>query len=128
MAYHVEWYHPNRVILARFWGDTSVEELKEMFESLIARMDVGDAPVHTISDITEMRKFPLSIAAIKNAMPRADHPNQGWNVVVGGPVLAHSFSQIISRVLNVRYRSFQTRDEALEFLAMQDETLEPRRE
>lgn len=128
MAYTVGWHQNQRVIQVRFWGDTTVEELKEMFESLIEHMDTGDAPVHTLTDVTEMRKFPLSIAAIKNTMPRADHPNQGWNVVVGGPVLVQSFSQIISRVLNVRYRSFQTMDEALEFLATQDETLELRRE
>src|SRR5690349_2410874 len=117
MAYHVGWYQENRVIMVRMWGDTTVEELDSMFDDLIAHMDKGIKPVHTITDIVELRKFPLSIAAIKNAMPRMSHPKQGWNVVVGGPILVQSFSQIITRVANIRYRSFPTMDDAVMFLS-----------
>lgn len=123
MAYEIYWQQENRVIGVRLWGDTSVQELRSMSADMMAYLDAGVSPIHSITDITQLRKFPPSVIAIKGAAPHINHPNLGWSIVVGGPALAQSFVQIVARVASLHYYMCRTVDESLNFLTIQDATL-----
>lgn len=125
MPSEVSWFREPRIIRSRAFDEISLDETIEVGEKIDAMMSAGVGPVHHLIDVTEMTRFPTSISGLKRALVYIDNPNCGQVVVYGGSSLAITFAQIIFRMLNARYRLFNTEDEALDFLAEQDPSLQP---
>lgn len=128
MSYTVRWLQQDRVLVVHFVGDLPLEDLRILSAELVACLEAGIAPIHMIGDFTEIGLFPMNVRGLRDAVPHLRHPKLGWSIVVGGPALARTFAEIAVKLFAAPYRLFRTMDEALEFLAAQDETLELRRE
>lgn len=120
MPNEITWLQEPHVILSRVHGVLAVEELLAAVPDIQQRLDAAAHPVHLVVDVSELTSFPTSIHLLKRAMPFGSHPNMGWMVVYGASSLATTFAQIVMRITMQRYRMFDTREDALAFLAEQD--------
>ncbi len=123
MAYELSWYHEQRVIYVRIWGDLTLDELRHYNTEVYDKLDHGVSPVHLILDVTDMKQFPPSLTALKSTAHYLSHPNLGRNVMIGGPMLAQSFARITAQLLKLDFRTTRTMREALSLLKDGDATL-----
>jgi hypothetical protein len=123
MPFEVNWYHEKRVILARIQGDLTMQDLLRYSDAVYEMIDLGVAPTHLIVDATKIGQFPASLGAVKNAGRYLQHPKTGWNVMIGGPIVAQVFGGVITRLAKIDYRSARTMEEAIQVLVEVDPSL-----
>ncbi len=127
MPIEMSWYVQDRVILLKFIGDITVEDMQEISANYIDMVDTaeGDWLIHALHDADQMESLPRAIKdTVNNARDAFKHPRSGWTVAynIRKPVLK-LFGNMATGMLRVRYRIFNTRAEALAFLQETDQTL-----
>jgi hypothetical protein len=128
MPIHAGWFLEERITYYDYRGDVSIEELESAIEISIDLMEQCKAPLlHSIQTYDSMVTFPQNatklVLATKTLM---EMPGLGWIVFVGikNPIIK-SLAGFVSGVLRIRYRLYDTMEEALEFLNYVDSTLPP---
>src|SRR5258705_10114284 len=99
MPYRLSWYHENHVIYAAVSGNFTVAEFEAYGEELIGSyLDSATCPLHIISDVTRMEKFPTQVwTAIRATQPWLRHRNLGWIILLkngSNPMLRFLFSAV----------------------------------
>jgi len=126
MPIEVNWYIPNRVILAKGWGAVTKEENAESDRQVRALIDAGTPPVHVLMDVSQVEDFPFFNANYQsdNARQFLKHQNLGWGVVCGttNPVV-RLLSGVVLHVVAVKLKMFPTFEEGVDFLLAQDPSL-----
>ncbi|HUN07752.1 MAG TPA: hypothetical protein PLQ56_14175 [Aggregatilineales bacterium] len=121
------WYIENQVLFVHIWGDTDLDDYISYFQQSYEAYDQSDAPViHTIVDASGVNK-QANLIDVQRALPKTRHPRSGWTVTVKdgpGSVMARFVMTMVSKVLNLHFRHFDTLDEALEFLRHIDPNLD----
>ncbi len=120
------WYIPEQIGYIRFYGEVTEDELRKFMDDGERMIDSSNrANVHFIINLTEL-SHPVSLAsAIKIARERKKHPRSGWSITVGQQSSFTKFiSDVTGQILNTRMRTFDTTQEALEFLREMDETID----
>jgi len=126
MPIKIGWLVENRISYYGYYGDVSVEELQQGQPIGQKMLSECEAPLlHTIQDNTHMTSFPSNAAfLVKITRALLSHPRMGWMVTVG---IENQFIQklaaFVAQISRTRYRTFNTLDEAIAFLAYVDETL-----
>jgi len=125
MAHEIGWFVDGRVIYQRFYGAVTLEELAEASRAVREFVTEGTAPVHGLIDITAVHQHPTSPAEIRRALRdlRFD-PRRGWIIVIGVDPITRYLASVVFQLLGLRFRTLDTFDEALHFLALHDETLD----
>jgi hypothetical protein len=60
--------------------------------------DSVEFKVHTIIDLTEIRRVPATILASRAGSPALQHPRRGHTLVVGAPAQLKTLIEVITRV------------------------------
>jgi hypothetical protein len=123
MPYEIHWQQDKRIIYGRFYDGITIPEAARWGDDVLRFLDAGDSPVHLIVNAADLKRIPANLDSIKNSARYLGDPRMGWNLVIGGLSLAQSFAQIFANVTQTPYRSFQTLDDALEFLRREDPSL-----
>jgi hypothetical protein len=123
MPYEIRWQQDKRIIYGRIYGDSTLEDADHWSREIVDYLETGIEPVHLVIDTTTVKKIPTNITALKGSMKYLNHPKLGWNVVIGGPVMVHTFAQIIARITHIQYKTARDLGSALEFLRAEDATL-----
>ncbi len=125
MAHEIGWFVKGRVIYQRFYGAVTLEELGEASRTVSEFVAEGTAPVHGLIDITAVQQHPTTASEIRRALRdlRFD-PRRGWLIVIGVDPITRYLASVVFQLLGLRFRTVDTCDEALHFLAMHDETLD----
>lgn len=126
MPVELSWYVENRVGYAKFRGVVTAEELQGASQLSADYIDLSSAPfVHFIHDASEIEQFPRLVRpVIQAATVSYTHPRLGWVIAFAVSNRHIGFTgNLVSQVYNVRYRSFETKPEALTFLQTRDATL-----
>ncbi|MCA9906520.1 MAG: hypothetical protein KC547_21850 [Anaerolineae bacterium] len=126
MAIQSDWLVPNTVILTRYSGAPTEEEILNNSDETIALIDSSDAPfVHVIVDSAEVTKSPPLSVTVKTAKASPRHQRAGWILTVGGQNALVQFATSIARqLLQVRTQNFDTIDDAIAYLKTVDETID----
>jgi hypothetical protein len=127
MSYRLSWYHENHVVYAAVSGNFTVAEFEAYGEELIEQyLDGASHPIHIISDVSRMEKFPTQVwTAIRTTEPWLRHPHLGWIILLkpsSNPMLRFLLSAV-NQVVGIRYHVVETADEAYMLLQQLDETL-----
>jgi len=125
MPFEVSWYHNQRVIFWRIWGQVTLEEIAQMGREQQKLLSAGTPPVHTIANITDVSTFPTDLRLLKEALDGVNHPNIGWVLAVGTTTPLKRFITTTATQMvipSVRLRMFNDMIETIEFLRHIDST------
>lgn len=126
MPIRSDWLVPNTVILTRYWGESSEEEMIGNSHDTIAMIDSCDTPfVHIIVDSTAVTAVPPLPVTIRTAKASPRHERAGWLLTIGGQNTVVKFAMSVARqLLQVRTQNFDTLEDAIAFLKTMDETID----
>jgi hypothetical protein len=127
MPYRLSWYQENHVINAAISGNFTVPEFEAYGEELIENyLDSAIHPIHIISDVSQMERFPTQVwTAIHATEPWLRHRNLGWIMLLspGGNAMLRFLVSAVNQVVGIRYHVVETHEEAYMLLQQLDKTL-----
>ncbi|MCL4248802.1 MAG: hypothetical protein KJ065_11715 [Anaerolineae bacterium] len=126
MPFQTEWLVPNAVIMTRFFGEATKEDMITSGNRSVAMIDSCDAQwVHIIVDSTAATTSPSLPATISTARSTPIHERAGWVLTVGGQNVIVKLAMGVAReLMHLRTQSFDTVDEAIAFLKSADEAID----
>lgn len=124
MPYKTSWLIPERIVITKLWGNVSLEDVQNISKEVEEKVEEGTPLVHHISDSLDAERFEFSLKTFQ-VMFRSARPleGMGWQISVTRNPINRMTSAIVNRFVRTRYRSFDTVQEALQFLSAKDETL-----
>lgn len=125
MTARIAWYTPDRVLLIRFQGDVTTDELMQINRQITGYLDSADAQlVHLIIDQRDIGSVPGNVMSLTRTMTFIQHPRLGWVLRFGDihPIIRF-MAAVVMQAASVRFRNFHTLEEALNFLSYVDVTL-----
>jgi hypothetical protein len=120
MPYQLSWWVKDRVIVEKFWGDFTDEDVSMWEQEILPMLEQTSSPkVHLLLEIADVHSLP-SIGAIRQ-MSIPSHPKIGW-VVVYGLRKNYVRALLLFTVLlfNMHYKIVDNQHQALAFLAELD--------
>jgi hypothetical protein len=125
MPYSIAWLIPNEIIYIRFGETTSSEELYQCLMTVHTMMDSSPRPmIHVINDVGDVKvamPYQESMKAVREAGPNA---RAGWTINIREKSLLVKMGTAFgSSLFKMRYRAFDSLDEAVSHLKQADETL-----
>ena len=127
MPFQLSWYRENQVVYATVSGNFTVTEFESYGEELVELyLDSASYPIHIISDVSRMERFPTQVwTAIRATEPWLRHPNLGRIVLLssGGNPMLRFLLTAVNRVVGIRYHVVESTEEAYMLLQQLDEKL-----
>jgi hypothetical protein len=127
MPVDVSWFLEGRIIYVKYYEDVTIEDKQLGAEQEYEFLEAGSVPlVHVLLDITDQISSPTNIQAIQKALDKAlKHPKKGWTLAYGKEEfrMENFVNSVVTQSSAVRYRTFVTRQETLEFLVYVDPSL-----
>ncbi len=123
MPIEFSWLIPNRVILQRFYGDVTLDDIRESDRVMPTFMDEGVPLIHTLMDATEITSHP-NLKEIHSTASMKIYEGEGWRVLVGAPGIARFIGSVVFQLMGQRYRMFDTLDEGVRFICEHDDSLD----
>jgi hypothetical protein len=110
------------VILLRFWGDLTPEDVAVANVESGRLIAEGKHPVHLITDTVQIKKYP-SLFELRRSAGTKTYPGTGWQMIIVTHPVLRFFCSILTQLAGTQYRMVATRAAALAFLSSQDSTL-----
>lgn len=130
MSYKISWVLENRIMLIQYEGlltraelQTYLAETMDMRDRANAILGEGGPLVHTITDARRMTKTELSLPEALKVVKMVRDQRVGWAIYIPSGKLDMFFSSLGHQIAGVRYRSFPTIAEGIDFLRKSDDTL-----
>ncbi len=126
----ISWFLQDRILIYRFIGIVTLEEVTETSQQGRAYRDsVPSQTIHTLYDTADLKEVPINLRAItKLAQTVLCRPNPGWIVTYNvNDCIVTMIANIVSRLLGIPYHAADTELQALDFLNAADPTLPPLR-
>jgi len=113
MPYDVKWLIEDYVILERFWGVFTADEVAAADACVITLIEHSpQATVHAIIDDTQIIQMPPITALGK--IKSAQHPKLGWSIIFGNKRQGlHFVTLLANNILRFQLRFAPTCDSAL---------------
>lgn len=125
MSIVMEWLVEGRVIVSYIWEEFTQEEIIDGGHRLQAFVDTCTPLMHDIIDMRYVRKHPISVGPIAQALPAFRDERMGWVILVSSSEIIRSLTRMILGVMRSRFRAFATPEEAIAFLQEVDASLPP---
>jgi hypothetical protein len=117
MPYELRWIVPQRIILSRYYGVATPEELNASEIDLKNIVDDdGVGPVYLLVDVREVQ---FNLMTLKQMSDNAKYPRSqklGVSVVVTSSALIRFASSLIGQLLHAEVRLFTDYNQALDYL------------
>ena len=125
MPYSVDWLIPGQVIYACYSGEFTEDELRMSLRTLIDMIDSSSSPyVHIIADTGDVTKPVPPQKVLKISREVGSHERTGWNLILRErSTLVKMGVAFGSTLIKSKIRSFDTFEDAEQFLRKIDETL-----
>lgn len=125
MPYQTGWAVENRLIVTRYTGVITIEDIRGQIDVTHALIEQGTPMIHSIIDLSNIEKWPpLNVVNEFRAMDiESVRERIGWSIIVANSVVLKFGSALFAPVFNLRQRIFSTYDEALDFLQEHDPSL-----
>lgn len=123
MPYQADWLIPDRVMLLKYIGVLTSEDVKHCLDETLNMRDEANARlgeygplVHTITDATGLESYALRLPDMKSMLTSLRDQRVGWSIFVH-PSRAERFMAAVGHHwVGVRHREVATMAEALKFL------------
>ena len=125
MPYSINWYIENEIIYIHYSGTPTYDEFRD---AILTANDLIEGSsrilVHIISDLGDVTQIPSSKDALKLAREVGAHERVGWTIFIRETsALTKMMVAMFTSLTKVRTRSFNTIDEAINFLENMDPNL-----
>jgi hypothetical protein len=124
LPYENGYYIDKRIIYQHIYGEATLEDLKANLEGTNILIEEGIAPIHVISDLREVVKFPMNINQLKDLYTMSPHPKMGFTILLTNSTVLRFFISIIVQFVKTDYKMVNNYEEALDLLRRIDPTLE----
>lgn len=125
MPAHISWYQPERIILATFEGDQTIEDITRINNTITEMIRAGKPRVHMIVDTSEMGNIPLKLSQLAAVNAYLREPNLGAIVTIGMEnILIRFLASMVSQIAHIELKTVKSMDEAMDILHRLDQTLE----
>jgi hypothetical protein len=118
MPYKRIFYPEQHLLYECMFGNITLDEVSEFYQSQLDLLEQVDSPVHLVVDLRSLEKFPTSLKNISSQLKGVESEHMRWVILIANtsPILKFVVSTLIQIVLGQsRYRVFNTMDEALTF-------------
>jgi hypothetical protein len=114
-------------VYAAVSGDFTTAEFEAYGQDIVEQyLDHAAHPIHIISDVSQMEKFPTQVwTAIRATEPWLRHRRLGWIILLkhrSNPMLRFLLSTV-NQVVGVRFHVVETAEEAYTLLQQLDDRL-----
>jgi hypothetical protein len=118
MPIEATWHEPNAILLVRYLGDISAEELEKGLEEAVRLyLEPASQPIHIIADQREVKRYPnLRLENIKNLKAFMNHPKLGWTVFIGTNPLLSFWLKIFIKIFSFKSQTLTSLKDADTFL------------
>jgi hypothetical protein len=124
--FSIEWYVEDQVLFVKHWGATKAEEVRIQMETMNHQLDLSTGQsIHVIIDLSEvtkalsMKDFPKAFAHFKT------HPKYRWTMMVGQKdAMVRFASSVATNLFRAPLRTFNTNEQAIEFLRTIDPAID----
>lgn len=124
MPYHMKWFVQKRVILTQFWGNVTRDDILQFISELEGKIEEGTPLIHHISDGLEIEKLNIDLKTLQ-LMLKSMKPSEtmGWHIEVTRSPINRMIGAIANQFAKIRFRTYNTVQEAVDFLLIGDDTL-----
>ena len=123
MPHDISWVVEKKVLHVQYKGTVEKEELVEVNQDLVAYLDEGEAPIHIISDQTNMDRLNADLKSFRQQMTIMNDSRWGWIMILGADPITKFFSQLVSHAFRKKMRIVKTLDDAKYALSIEDTRL-----
>jgi hypothetical protein len=113
------------VIFSHSYGTFTIDDIREVAQDVENRVAVGTPFMHTILDNTHVERMDFGINDLKALIfhELKSSPDVAWSLQITPSKIDRFFASVASQFTNLRNRQFDTVEDALAFLAENDDTL-----
>lgn len=123
MPIEAKWLLPEQIIYLKTTGSTTIDDMNMMFDQINQLLDSTDQPlIHLLIDGSDAQIPKFSIQDIRSVF--SDIPNTGeigWTIVVTPSSFLRFLGTLAMQFIKMRNRQVATIEDALRFLADNDE-------
>jgi hypothetical protein len=116
MPITLRWLDEDAILLMECTGRLESQEFEGITDPILSHLEEASRSVHIISDWRSAENHPIRYDALGDTVKMFQHENMGWWAFIGlNPTLAF-WAEVLTRVAGLRYRAFNTPEEAAQFL------------
>jgi hypothetical protein len=126
MPIQISWRVPEKLIYAKLYGDCCEGTFIEYFDTLNNFLNQVSKPVsvHILMDMLEITSSPKPAFLIaKAARQFITNPNAFYGIHVTQNRIVHFVGNLVAQTARIRYRSYTTVDEGMQFLCTIDPSI-----
>lgn len=124
MGYIMEWQVSERIIHVRMWGIMSTEDVKSFNLQALELLNECTRKVHILIDIDSVDRPPMKIETLHDALQFGRHPSLGYVISYGGGrAIVRFVASLLAQMAGVRYRHVSSLEVAMDYLLIQDNSL-----
>jgi len=128
MPIELSWLIPDKILLSRWTGDISGEEVRVFVEEVEIALDAAALPVHTVIDLSEARHISVETAWVYLQSRLPTHPCRGQIGIVRSTLDGEIVTDLVNRLSpRTTVRAFATREEARNYLLSHNDSPPPLR-
>lgn len=124
MPYQIDWLIPNRIIDVTLKDETNIEELMRLVQVMEAYIRDGEAPIHIIMRADTITSFPNDIQDSYKIFRLLPRQQIGYLIVTTTDTVLQYITSTTARLIGLRWRTYATSEEAIQFLARIDKSLD----
>jgi len=117
------WYIPRKVLHRRFYGKVTLDEIQDNITEAHSMVESGIPLVHTLDDVQDVTAYP-NLTDLTKGIKSIKSDKEGWHIIVGAKDITRFIGSVVIQLTDKRYQMIDTIDEALAFLAEQDEAID----
>jgi hypothetical protein len=111
------------VIYHRFYGQITIDDIREGSEAAVELIRGGGPLVHDIVDARGVGDVNFHLKELLNATGFTREPQLGWMILVGGNPLVRFFATMLGQVGRLHFHTANDLDEAFAILQRVDLSL-----
>ncbi len=119
----MEWAIPERVLHITYKTALQRDDLVEVAQQMERFYEQGQAPVHVISDHTDMPSVDADLGSLRETFKVFSRDKWGWMMLIGTNNLLNFFAVILERFFRIQIRHADSPEDALLSLQRLDQTL-----
>ncbi|MCA0458081.1 MAG: hypothetical protein LCI00_29210 [Chloroflexi bacterium] len=125
MPYQLDWYIENEILYSRYFGTVTPDDMQACLQKAMEMIESSPREiVHSINDVGDV----LEAVSMKDSMTIlrkvGTHPRAGWSFSIREKSrLIKMTGAMGSSLFKLRYRAFETLEEALEYLKGFDQNI-----
>jgi len=121
MPIELTWLIPDKILLSRWIGDVSEEDMHVLVDEIGVVLDTATSLIHTVIDLSEVRHVSIGVAQVYLQSRIPTHPHRGRIGMVRSNVEGATVADLVNRLSRREMvRFFSTRGEARDFLLSHD--------